>query len=57
MAGHFLSGVALCAARGKKDIELEDPGMDALGENVYSHISFFSLPKVLACWNSVKETD
>lgn len=26
---------------GKKDVEFEEPGMDALGENMYSHISIF----------------
>lgn len=41
---------------GKKDVEFEEPGMDALGENMYSHISIFFSSKVLACWNSIKET-
>lgn len=46
--------MALCAAGDKKDAEFENLGMDTLGENVYSHIPVFLLPKIVAHWNSPK---
>lgn len=56
MVGCFLSGelLWLYMLQGTRKTQSEDLGMNTSGDNVYSCIPIFLLPKTVAHWNSSK---